>query len=52
MKELFASADYGLIGLIFFFTFFVAMTIWAYMPRHKHHIEAFKYIPLNEDDHA
>lgn len=49
MKELYASADYGLIGLIFFFTVFVGITIWAYTPRRKQAIEALKNIPLSED---
>lgn len=50
MKELYASADYGLVGLLFFFTFFVGVAVWAYTPRRKKQIEALKYIPLNEDD--
>ena len=50
MKALFASADYGLIGLLFFFTVFVGIAVWAYYPTRKTHIEAFKNIPLDEDE--
>jgi cbb3-type cytochrome oxidase subunit 3 len=50
MKELFASADYGLIGLLFFFSIFVGIASWAYHPKHKEAIEALKNIPLDEDE--
>jgi cbb3-type cytochrome oxidase subunit 3 len=53
MKELFASAEIGLIGLVFFFSVFVLIAVWAYTPSRKQSIEALKYIPLkNEDDHG
>lgn len=52
MKALFASADIGLIGLLFFFILFVGIFIWAYSPRRKQQIEAYKHIPLREDDHG
>jgi len=52
MKELFASADYGLVGLLFFFTVFVGIALWAYTPKRKAAIEALKNIPLNEDSHG
>lgn len=51
MKTIFANADAGLIGLIFFFCIFVGITIWAYSPKRKQQIEAHKNIPLNEDEH-
>lgn len=50
MKALFASADYGLIGLLFFFAVFVGIAIWAYTPKRKSAIEAHKYIPLDDEE--
>ena len=41
----------GLIGLIFFFTVFVGIAIWAYRPSAKQYFESLKYIPLSEDNH-
>ena len=53
MKALFASADYGLIGLLFFFILFSIIAIWAYTPSRKEEIESLKNIPLHdEDDHG
>ena len=49
MKELYANAEMGMIGLLFFFTFFVGVAIWAYLPHNKKKIEAYKNIPLSED---
>ena len=49
MKALFASADFGLIGLVFFFAVFVGIAVWAYHPSRKKQIEALKHIPLHED---
>lgn len=49
MKELYANAEMGMIGLLFFFTIFVGIALWAYLPRNKASIEKLKYIPLNED---
>ncbi|TAE80912.1 MAG: cbb3-type cytochrome c oxidase subunit 3 [Alphaproteobacteria bacterium] len=40
MKALYASADYGLIGLIFFFLVFVGIALWVYQPQRKQSIEA------------
>lgn len=51
MKSLFASADYGMIGLLFFFAIFIGIVVWAYIPKHKKDIEKHKYIPLDEDKH-
>ena len=51
MKELFANADVGLFGLLFFFTVFVGISVWAYMPKRKAEIEQLKNIPLREDNH-
>jgi cbb3-type cytochrome oxidase subunit 3 len=49
MKELYASAEIGITGLLFFFAIFVGVAIWAYLPRNKQKIEAYKQIPLKED---
>jgi cbb3-type cytochrome oxidase subunit 3 len=50
MKALFASADIGLIGLLFFFAVFLGIALWAYHPSRKEKIEQHKNIPLSEDD--
>lgn len=50
MKSLFASADYGLIGLLFFFIIFLGIIVWTYYPKRKDDIEKLKNIPLNEDE--
>jgi cbb3-type cytochrome oxidase subunit 3 len=53
MKAMFASADFGLIGLLFFFVLFTGIAIWAYQPKRKQEIEELKNIPLrDEDDHG
>lgn len=49
MKELYASTEMGVIGLLFFFIFFVGVAVWAYLPANKKKIEAYKNIPLSED---
>lgn len=50
MNSLFASADAGLVGLLFFFCVFVGVAIWAYTPKRKQEIESHKYIPFSEDE--
>jgi len=50
MKALFANADAGMIGLLFFFIVFVFIILWALSPKNKKAIEAHKYIPLKEDE--
>lgn len=50
MKEIFASADAGLIGLLFFFVFFCAVVLWTFRPGAKKKYEDNANIPLNEDD--
>lgn len=50
MKSLFASADAGLIGLLFFFAIFVGIALWVYNPTRKCQIEQLKNIPLNNED--
>lgn len=41
----------GMIGLIFFFNFFVLMAFWVYRPGAKQSYQKKAYIPLNEDQH-
>lgn len=50
MKALFASADFGLIGLLFFFAVFLGIAIWAYNPRRKDTIERLKHIPFTDEE--
>ncbi len=50
MKEIFASADYGLAGLLFFFIFFCAITLWTLRPRAKTTYQDYGNIPLQEND--
>ena len=41
----------GLIGLIFFFGFFIAMLVWVLRPGMTKKFEEFGNIPLKEKDH-
>lgn len=50
MKALYADASIGTIGLLFFFTVFVGVAIWAYLPRNRAAIEAHKNIPLEDEE--
>jgi len=50
MKEIFASGEYGLVGLLFFFAFFVAITLWTLRPNAKKKYEDHGNIPLKEND--
>lgn len=43
------SANAGIIGLIFFFTFFIFMALWVYRPGAKKSYQQKAHIPLNED---
>lgn len=44
------SYEAGLIGLIFFFTVFVAIVVWIMLPKNKDRIEELKNIPLKDDE--
>lgn len=46
----FASAHAGMIGLLFFFTFFVLMVLWLLRPGAKEEAQYNARIPLEEDD--
>lgn len=50
MKELFASAEAGLAGLLFFFVFFCGVTLWAYRPSARKTYDKYAHIPLEEKD--
>lgn len=49
MKELFANADIGIIGLILFFIFFCVAVAWTMRPSAKSHYIEHGKIPLRED---
>ncbi len=49
MHALFAHADIGLAMLLFFFSVFMAIAVWALLPGNKEAIESHKYIPLKEN---
>ena len=50
MKEIFASSEFGLIGLLFFFAFFVGITLWTLRPNAKKKYADHANIPLKEND--
>ena len=50
MKEIFASSDYGLIGLLFFFIFFSLVTLWTFRPNAKGQYNKHAHIPLEENE--
>jgi len=50
MKELFASGGAGMIGLLFFFLFFCAVTIWTFRPGAKNTYKKHGDMPLTEND--
>ncbi len=45
----FLSHNAGVIGLLFFFTFFTAMVFWVFRPGAKQDYIAKANIPLKED---
>ena len=46
--NLFLSEHAGMVGLLFFLVIWVAIIIWAYLPRNKDAIESHKHIPLED----
>lgn len=48
MKELFASGEFGLFGLLFFFVFFCGVTLWTFRPKAKKTYAEHSKIPLKE----
>jgi len=45
------SSNAGTIGLLFFFSIFVGVALWAFIPSRKEKVEAYKYIPIVEDNY-
>lgn len=43
------SVTAGVVGLIFFFVFFVGVTVWLYRPGQKAIYQHYADIPLNEE---
>lgn len=50
MKEIFASADYGLVGLLFFFAFFILVALWTFRPGAKGKYTKNAHIPFQENE--
>lgn len=48
MKEYFASSGAGIIGLLIFFVFFIAMLAWLYRPGSGDSYKKFGNIPLKD----
>jgi cytochrome c oxidase cbb3-type subunit 4 len=44
------SAHAGMIGLLFFFVFFVGLLIWVFRPGSKKNYDAKAQIPLKDDN--
>lgn len=44
------SSNAGMIGLLFFFVFFIGMALWVFRPGAKSSYDAKARIPLNEDE--
>ena len=51
MKALFASADFGLVGLLLFFGLFVGILVWLFRPGAKKKFKQFGDIPLEDHKH-
>lgn len=49
MKELFASSQFGMIGLLLFFAIFVGILIWLFQPGAKEKFKKHGNIPLEDD---
>lgn len=50
MKEYFANADVGIIGLLLFFSFFIVMLVWIFRPGSKDKYKEYGNIPLKGHD--
>lgn len=49
MREIFASAEVGLIGLAIFITLFSVVLFWVLKPGAKEHFKKFGEIPLKDE---
>ncbi len=47
----FIGQNAGLLGLLFFFSFFVLMALWVYRPGSKNSYQNHASIPLQESDY-
>lgn len=45
------SQNAGVIGLLFFFSFFVVMGLWVYRPGARQSYQDYARIPLKENDY-
>ena len=50
MTQVFANEHAGLIGLLFFFIFFCAVTAWTFRPGARKHYDNIGRIPLEETE--
>ena len=50
MKEMYASAEYGIFGLILFFVLFIGIVYWLYAPGSKNRFQQYGQIPLEDDN--
>ena len=50
MKEFFADPSLGLIGLLFFFSFFCVATLWTFRPGGKDKYAKHGDIPFKENE--
>jgi cbb3-type cytochrome oxidase subunit 3 len=48
----FIAEHSGLIVSVLFFTMFIAIAAWSYMPRNKHRLQSYADIPLRESEHV
>jgi cbb3-type cytochrome oxidase subunit 3 len=49
MKEMYASAEVGFIGLAIFITLFLVVLFWVLKPGAKEHFKKFGDIPLKDE---
>ena len=49
MKEIFANAEIGLIGLAIFIVIFSIVLVWVLKPGSKEHFKKFGDIPLKDE---
>jgi len=49
MKEMFANADIGIIGLIIFFILFCCVVVWTLRPSARQNYKKYGEIPIREE---
>lgn len=49
MKDIYASAEVGLIGLAIFVVLFAIVLVWVLKPGAKEHFKKFGEIPLKDE---